>query len=189
MRWAPGCVPSAATQPRAAARAGSSSRIPGSDFSRSARASWVIPSTVPSRCASSASRATRPRAANSPPHPSLERRLRGTIEMSSPREDSASFTPYRALLGLDSGKVRMRKLLLATHNQGKLHELTQLLAGIPLQVVSMLDLGIARDIAETGNTFLVNATLKAVEYSRMTDAFTLADDSGLQGSARRGSSR
>jgi len=69
----------------------------------------------------------------------------------------------------------MRQLLLATHNQGKLHELTQLLAGVPLQVVSLRSLGIARDVAETGSTFAANATLKAVEYSRLTDALTLAD--------------
>ena len=80
----------------------------------------------------------------------------------------------------------MRKLLVATHNQGKLHELTQLLTGIPLQVVSLRDLGISKDIAETGETFLENATLKAVEYSRMTDALTLADDSGLEVEALQG---
>ena len=80
----------------------------------------------------------------------------------------------------------MRQLLLATHNQGKLHELTQLLAGAPLQVVSLRELGIARDVAETGETFLANATLKAVEYSRLTDAFTLADDSGLEVTSLRG---
>src|SRR5262245_39913714 len=80
----------------------------------------------------------------------------------------------------------MRKLLVATHNQGKLHELTQLLTGIPLQVVSLRDLGISKDIAETGETFLENATLKAVEYSRLTDAFTFADDSGLEVAALQG---
>jgi len=80
----------------------------------------------------------------------------------------------------------MRKLLVATHNQGKLHELTQLLTGIPLQVVSLRDLGIAKDVAETGETFLENATLKAIEYSRLTDAFALADDSGLEVNALQG---
>jgi XTP/dITP diphosphohydrolase len=80
----------------------------------------------------------------------------------------------------------MRQLLLATHNQGKLHELTQLLAGVPLQVVSLHSLGIARDVAETGSTFAANATLKAVEYSRLTDALTLADDSGLEVTALGG---
>lgn len=74
----------------------------------------------------------------------------------------------------------MRQLLLATHNQGKLHELTQLLAGAPLQVVSLRDLGIAHEVTESGDTFLANATLKAIEYSRFTDALTLADDSGLE---------
>jgi len=80
----------------------------------------------------------------------------------------------------------MRKLLVATHNQGKLHEITQLLSGAPLQVVSLRDLGIAREVPETGSTFLANATMKAVEYSRMTDALTLADDSGLEVAALGG---
>lgn len=73
----------------------------------------------------------------------------------------------------------MKSLLLATRNQGKLHELTQLLAGLPLKVLSLADVGFPPDVEEKGETFLANATLKAIQYSRQTEALTLADDSGL----------
>jgi XTP/dITP diphosphohydrolase len=74
----------------------------------------------------------------------------------------------------------MRKLLLATRNQGKLHELTQLLAGTPVKVVSLVDVGLPSEIEEKGETFRENAIHKAIEYSRLTDALTLSDDSGLE---------
>src|SRR5712691_3643391 len=80
----------------------------------------------------------------------------------------------------------MRDLLLATHNQGKLHELTALLAGSPLRVRSLADGGLAQAIEETGDTFAANAVQKAVHYSRLTDALTLADDSGLEADALGG---
>jgi len=74
----------------------------------------------------------------------------------------------------------VRKLLLATHNQGKLHEFQTLLAGTSLRVHSLADLGQSVEIEETGATFAANAILKAVEYSRASPDLTLADDSGLE---------
>ena len=74
----------------------------------------------------------------------------------------------------------MQKLLIATRNQGKLHELTQLLAGTPLKVVSLVDVGLPPEVEEKGETFRENAVHKAIEYSRLTDALTIADDSGLE---------
>ena len=72
------------------------------------------------------------------------------------------------------------KLLVATHNRGKLRELTDLLGDIPYEMVSLHDLGIDRDVAETGETFAENATSKAEEYCRLSGLVTLADDSGLE---------
>lgn len=72
------------------------------------------------------------------------------------------------------------RLLLASRNPGKLRELQELLSGLELSIVSLLDLGIATDIPETGTTFLQNATLKATGYSRLSGLVTLADDSGLE---------
>ena len=60
----------------------------------------------------------------------------------------------------------MRSLLVATRNQGKLHELTQLLAGLPLRVQSLAEIGPTAEVEETGETFAANAILKAVQYSR-----------------------
>ncbi|MDA0770413.1 MAG: RdgB/HAM1 family non-canonical purine NTP pyrophosphatase [Chloroflexi bacterium] len=74
----------------------------------------------------------------------------------------------------------MEKLLIATHNQGKLKELSSLLEGVPFELVSLADVGIEHDVDETGATLEVNAALKAETYSRLSGLPTLADDSGLE---------
>jgi XTP/dITP diphosphohydrolase len=76
------------------------------------------------------------------------------------------------------------KLVLATHNQGKLRELRELLRGqVPgLDVdTDVVDAGAlhAPDVAETGVTFVENARLKATEVARFTGVLAIADDSGL----------
>lgn len=76
------------------------------------------------------------------------------------------------------------KLVLATHNQGKLRELRELLRGqVPgLDVdVDVLDAGSiqAPDVAETGVTFAENARLKAHAVAQFSGALAIADDSGL----------
>lgn len=74
----------------------------------------------------------------------------------------------------------MQKLLIATHNPGKVREYRALLADLPLTVVSLDDEGVTHDVEETGSTFTENAVLKAREYAAMTGAWTWADDSGLE---------
>jgi XTP/dITP diphosphohydrolase len=74
----------------------------------------------------------------------------------------------------------MHKLVIATHNQGKLLEYRQLLDDLPLEVISLDDLGITVDAPETGRTFAENAQLKAQAYAEMTGLATWADDSGLE---------
>ena len=74
----------------------------------------------------------------------------------------------------------MKKLLIATHNLGKLKELTSLLEGVPFELVSLRDVGIEHDVNETGATLEENATLKAETYARLSGLLTLADDSGLE---------
>lgn len=76
------------------------------------------------------------------------------------------------------------KLILATHNQGKLRELRELLRGqVPgLDVdVDVLDAGAiqAPDVAETGVTFAANAHLKAHAVAQFSGVLAIADDSGL----------
>ena len=76
------------------------------------------------------------------------------------------------------------KLILATHNQGKLRELRELLRGqVPgLDVdTDVLDAGAiqAPDVAETGVTFAENALLKAHAVAEFSGVLAVADDSGL----------
>lgn len=74
----------------------------------------------------------------------------------------------------------MQKLLVATHNQGKIREYQYLLTGLPLQITSLKAEGIVMDVEETGATFQENARLKAETYAAMTGLWTWADDSGLE---------
>ncbi len=71
-------------------------------------------------------------------------------------------------------------LLVATNNTGKLAELNGLLAGLPLDLLSLSDIGCTVEIEETGATFAENAALKASGYARLEGIVTLADDSGLE---------
>ncbi len=71
------------------------------------------------------------------------------------------------------------KLLLATHNKGKVKDLQSLLSDSPFEVLSLDDWGEIPDVEEDGDTFLANAEKKAREYHRLTGLPTLADDSGL----------
>lgn len=76
------------------------------------------------------------------------------------------------------------RLILATHNQGKLRELRELLRGqipgldVDSQVIDAVSAG-APDVAETGVTFAENALLKAHAVSAATGLPAIADDSGL----------
>jgi XTP/dITP diphosphohydrolase len=73
-----------------------------------------------------------------------------------------------------------RKLVFATRNRGKLAELQVLLANIDgLEVLSLDDIEVV-DVVEDGDTFVANASKKALEVSRATGLPALADDSGLE---------
>jgi XTP/dITP diphosphohydrolase len=75
----------------------------------------------------------------------------------------------------------MRKLVLATHNGGKIKEFERLLAEFAsdVQVLGLRDFPDMPDIPETGKTFLENSLLKARGICEFTKLPTLADDSGL----------
>jgi XTP/dITP diphosphohydrolase len=72
------------------------------------------------------------------------------------------------------------KLLIATHNKGKMREYRHLLRDVPFELVSLGDVGIAEEVDETGTTFEENAWLKASTYARLSGLLTLSDDSGLE---------
>ena len=71
------------------------------------------------------------------------------------------------------------KFVLATHNPGKLREMSAILAELGVEVVSPKDLGITVDVEETGDTFAENAMLKAKAICKAADLPAIADDSGL----------
>ena len=69
-------------------------------------------------------------------------------------------------------------LVLATHNQGKLREIKELLAGRQIEVLSAAALGLDEP-EETETSFTGNARLKARAAAQATSLPALADDSGL----------
>lgn len=76
-----------------------------------------------------------------------------------------------------------RRLVLATRNEHKVHELRQILADLvrdlDLEIIGAGDVEGAPDVAETEVTFLGNARLKAVALAQATGLPAVADDSGL----------
>ena len=72
----------------------------------------------------------------------------------------------------------MKRLVLATSNQGKLAELKPLLAEFDYALVTQGELGVS-DAVEDGRSFIENAIIKARHASAATGLPALADDSGL----------
>lgn len=70
------------------------------------------------------------------------------------------------------------KLVIATHNPGKLAELRELLAPYGVEAVSAGDLGLGEP-EETGDTFKANARIKAQAAAAAAQLPAFADDSGL----------
>lgn len=70
------------------------------------------------------------------------------------------------------------KIVIATHNRGKLREMQELLAPYGVEAVSAGDLGLPEP-DETGMTFAENAALKAHAAAKAAGLPALADDSGL----------
>ncbi|OPZ00826.1 non-canonical purine NTP pyrophosphatase [Bradyrhizobium sacchari] len=70
------------------------------------------------------------------------------------------------------------KLVIATHNPGKLAEMKELLAPYGIEAVSAGELGLDEP-EETGNDFRSNAAIKAIAAARATGFPSFADDSGI----------
>ena len=70
------------------------------------------------------------------------------------------------------------KLVIASHNQGKVREIGDLLRPYNVETVSAATLGL-EEPEETGKTFTANAELKARLASKVAKLPALADDSGL----------
>lgn len=73
----------------------------------------------------------------------------------------------------------MQKLVLATNNIHKIREITQIMQGLPLEILSKDDFENFPDVEETGQTLEDNALLKAKAIYEFTGLPSMADDSGL----------
>lgn len=71
-------------------------------------------------------------------------------------------------------------IIFATGNEGKMHEIRQILGDMDVKILSMKEAGITADIIEDGTTFEENAIIKAKAIAAMTNHIVLADDSGLE---------
>lgn len=80
-----------------------------------------------------------------------------------------SMTQHRRIIG---------KLVIATHNPGKLAEMRELLVPYGVEAVSASELGLGEP-DETGNTFHANAQIKAIAAATAAQLPAFADDSGL----------
>ena len=80
---------------------------------------------------------------------------------------------------------RPAKLVIATHNAGKLREIRALLAPMGIECVGAEELDLPEP-EETGVTFVDNAELKARQAADLSGLPALADDSGLSVDALHG---
>jgi XTP/dITP diphosphohydrolase len=79
-----------------------------------------------------------------------------------------------------------RRLLVATGSAHKLIELQRLFGDLPIDLVTLRDVGITDEAPEDGATFEANALQKARWYAEASGEWTLADDSGLEVAALNG---
>jgi XTP/dITP diphosphohydrolase len=82
-------------------------------------------------------------------------------------------------------KLTGQKIVIATHNKGKLEEFRQIFAPHGVNAVSAGELGLVEP-AETENTFQGNARIKALAAMQASGMIAMADDSGLCVDALKG---
>ncbi|GGO94301.1 RdgB/HAM1 family non-canonical purine NTP pyrophosphatase [Stakelama pacifica] len=92
--------------------------------------------------------------------------------MSGPEEGIGGDAP-QAIRKLTPGK-----LVIASHNEGKVREIRELLKPFGIEPVSAKELDLPEPV-ENGTTFYANAELKAMQAADLSGLPALADDSGL----------
>ena len=75
--------------------------------------------------------------------------------------------------------IKGKKILAATHNQGKLEEISALLGPLNVTIVSAKDLNLPEP-EETEDTFVGNARIKAHAAAQASGLPSLSDDSGIE---------
>ena len=73
-----------------------------------------------------------------------------------------------------------KQVLVATTNPGKIREITAILEGAPVTLLTLASFPDVVEPEETGTTFMDNARLKALYYAAATGLPSVADDSGLE---------
>ncbi|HHW57272.1 MAG TPA: XTP/dITP diphosphatase [Clostridia bacterium] len=71
------------------------------------------------------------------------------------------------------------KVVIATNNYHKVKEIKNFFKGYPIEIYSMIDLGIREEISETASTIEENAFIKAHFLKDKVDGIIIADDTGL----------
>ena len=79
---------------------------------------------------------------------------------------------------MTTNRLLTGKVVIATHNHGKLREMRELLAPYGVELVSAGELGLPEP-AEDGHMFAENAAIKAVAAAKASGLPALADDSGV----------
>lgn len=74
----------------------------------------------------------------------------------------------------------MKKIVIATKNEGKVREIKDAFKSFNVEVMSLKEFGNLPDAVEDGRTFEENAKKKAAHYAALTKTACLADDSGLE---------
>ncbi len=76
--------------------------------------------------------------------------------------------------------MRVKEIVVATANRGKLREIEDALRGLGVEIASLTDLAPIPPIEEDGRTFRENALKKARVVAKHSGRLTIADDSGLE---------
>lgn len=79
----------------------------------------------------------------------------------------------------NKGILLEMKIIFATHNQGKVKEVRDILKDLDIEILSADEAGISEDVIEDGNTFEENALKKARFVNKKTKEWAMAEDSGI----------
>ncbi len=74
----------------------------------------------------------------------------------------------------------MKQLLIATRNKGKLGEFSEFLSGLPVQLVSLDDIGVKGDVEEDQSTYGENSKKKALFFAKKAGLPAISDDGGIE---------
>ena len=75
---------------------------------------------------------------------------------------------------------KIKKIIFATENHGKLREILEIAEDPALTVLTMAQAGLAAKIEENGKSFTENARIKVNALPALPDAVIMGDDSGLE---------